>query len=142
MFHRILVAIDSNNARHQAVRAAGEIARMTGVALRIVHVAAAAVTPQSFVELEDNTTAQGILDEAVAAARAAGVQADGELLSGVLPQVPAELSQAAQRFGADLIVLSHHHRGPLEALFSPRVSDAIAHTGKTAVLLLPQEEES
>jgi nucleotide-binding universal stress UspA family protein len=142
VFHRILVAIDNSDARHRTIQAASELARPLGASLHVVHIATSAITPQALVELEDDATAQKVLDEAVASARDAGAQADGELLTGLNTHVAISLSEAAERFGADLIVLSPHHRGPVEALFSPRVSDGIAHSGKFAVLLLPEATEA
>lgn len=138
MFHRILVAIDNSNARHQAVKSASELARAFGGSVYVLHIATSALTPQALVEMEDNATARKVLEEAVASAREAGAQADGELLSGLSTHVAISVSEVAERIKADLIVLSPHHRGPVEALFSPRVSDAVAHTGKFAVLLLPE----
>ena len=53
----------------------------------------------------------------------------------------AAISETAEEFGADLVVLSPHHRSAIEALFQPRVSDAVAHRTGAAVLLAPDLSE-
>ncbi|MEU6538369.1 universal stress protein [Streptomyces sp. NPDC047000] len=139
MFQRILVAVDPSPARHSAVRLAGEMAQVGGADVRVLHVAASAVNIAAVVQLENETQAQAVLDEAVTALRDKGIKTEGTLVSALTTQIAATISETAAEFGADLIVLSPHHRGTLEALFNPRVSDAVAHTSRTAVLLAPEE---
>jgi nucleotide-binding universal stress UspA family protein len=139
MFQRILVAVDPSPARHSAVRLAGEMAQVTGAEVRVLHVSASAVNLAAVVPLEDEAQAQAVLDESVAALRDRGIKADGTLVSALTTQIPATISETAGEFGADLIVLSPHHRGTFEALFNPRVSDAVAHASRTAVLLAPED---
>ncbi|MHB9856917.1 universal stress protein [Streptomyces sp. YIM S03343] len=139
MFQRILVAVDPSPARHSAVRLAGEMAQMTGADVRVLHVSASAVNLAAVVPLENDAQAQAVLDEAVAALRDRGIKADGTLVSALTTQIAATISETAEEFGADLIVLSPHHRGTLEALFNPRISDAVAHTSRTAILLAPED---
>jgi nucleotide-binding universal stress UspA family protein len=139
MFQRILVAVDPSPARHSAVRLAGEMARVAGADVRVLHVAASAVNLATVVRLEDDAQAQAVLDESVAALRDRGIKAEGILVSALTTQVADTISTTAEEFGADLIVLSPHHRSALEALFDPRVSDAVAHASRTAILLAPEE---
>ena len=140
MFQRILVAVDPSPARHSAVRLTGELARPAGAEVRVLHVAASAVNLAAVVPLENDAQAQAVLDESVAALRDQGIKAEGTLVSALTTQIAATISETAEEFGADLIVLSPHHRGALEALFNPRVSDAVAHASRTAILLAPQEQ--
>ncbi|WP_018569764.1 universal stress protein [Streptomyces sp. PsTaAH-124] len=139
MFHRVLVAVDSSPARHSAVRLAGDMARLTGARVGVLHVAPTAATLAVVVPLEGDAEAEALVDEAVTALRDAGVEAEGTVASGLTTEIATTISAAAEDFGADLVVLSPHHRGFLEGIFSPRVSDAVAHTGRTAVLLAPEE---
>ncbi|MEU6510877.1 MULTISPECIES: universal stress protein [unclassified Streptomyces] len=140
MFQRILVAVDSGPARHSAVRLAGELARLAGSEVRVLHVIASAATLATVVPLEDDAEGRAVLDEAVAALGDLDVKADGALVRGLTTQVATTIAESAAEFGADLIVLSPHHRGAVEALFTPRVSDAVAHTSRTPVLLAPEDE--
>ncbi|MFJ9543674.1 universal stress protein [Streptomyces sp. NPDC101225] len=140
-FQRILVAVGPSPARHSAVRLAGELARLTGAEVRVVHVVPSSASVAAIVPLEDPAEAQAVLDGALTALRDKGVRAEGTLARGLTTQVAAAVSDTAEEFGADLVVLSPHHRGAIEALFQPRVSDAVAHRTGAAVLLAPEDGE-
>ncbi|MEU3986168.1 universal stress protein [Streptomyces sp. NPDC026672] len=142
MFHRILVALDPSPARHSAVRLAGEMARLTGAKVNVLHVAASTATLAAVVPLEDEAEAKSILDAAVATLRESGVDAQGIAATGLTTQVAEIITTAAAETDADLLVLSPHHRGSLEALIDPRVSDAVAHKSRIAVLLAPEHPEA
>ncbi|MEU9554206.1 universal stress protein [Streptomyces fumanus] len=139
MFHRILVAVDPSPARHSAVRLAGEMARPTGAKVRVLHIAASAATLAAVVPLEDDAEAKAVVDEALAALREAGVEAEGTVTTTLTTQIATTIAAAAEEFDADLLVLSPHHRGSLKAFINPRVSDAVAHASRIAVLLAPEE---
>ncbi|CAL9330666.1 hypothetical protein SUDANB145_00059 [Streptomyces sp. enrichment culture] len=142
MFQRILVAVDSGPGRHSALRLAGDMARLTGATVRVLHVATATATLAAVVSLEDDTEAKAVLDEAVTGLRDTGVDAEGAVAHALTTQVATTISAAAEEWQADLLVLSPHHRGALEALVHPRVSDIVAHSSRTAVLLAPEDGPS
>lgn len=141
MFHRILVAVDSSPARHAVVRLAGDMARLTGAKVKVLHVAPSTATLAAVVPLEDDTEAKAVLDEAVRTLRDADIDAEGALAQGLTTQIAATIAATAEEFQADLLVLSPHHRGSLETLFNPRVSDAVAHISRAAILLVPETAE-
>ncbi|MGW3449379.1 universal stress protein [Streptomyces sp. NPDC001076] len=141
VFQRILVAVDPSPARRSAVRLAGELARLTDAEVRVVHVIASAASVAAIVPLEEDAEAKAVLDEALTALRDQGVKAEGTLVRGLTTQVATTIADTAEEFAADLIVLSPHHRSSVEALFDPRVSDAVAHRTNTAILLAPEGHE-
>ncbi|GHB17572.1 universal stress protein [Streptomyces viridiviolaceus] len=140
MFQRILVAVDPSPARHSVIGLAGDMARLTGAKVSVLHVAPSTATIAAVVSLEDDAEAKGILDEALARLRDAGVEAEGTVVDALTTQIATTISSAAEEWEADLLILSPHHRGSLEALINPRVSDAVAHTSRIAVLLAPEHE--
>ncbi|MCC8450350.1 universal stress protein [Streptomyces rochei] len=140
MFKRILVAVDPSPARHSVIGLAGDMARLTGAKVSVLHVAPSTATIAAVVSLEDDAEAQGILDEALTRLRDAGVEAEGTVVDALTTQIATTISSAAEEWKADLLILSPHHRGSLEALINPRVSDAVAHTSRIAVLLAPDHE--
>ncbi|MER6984630.1 universal stress protein [Streptomyces carpinensis] len=142
MFQRILVAVDPSPARYSAVRLAGDTARLTDAKVRVVHVAASVANLAAVVPLEDDVQAKAVVDDAVAALRDMGVDADGTVAGGLTTQIATIISEAAEEFHADLLVLSPHHRGSIEAFFNPRVSDAVAHISRTAILLAPEDTDT
>ncbi|MEU6654461.1 universal stress protein [Streptomyces sp. NPDC046900] len=140
MFHRILVAVDGSPAAHSAIRTTAELAFLTGAQVRVLHIDTSEVVYDTVVGLEDDEAAHRVLDSAVATLRQAGIQADGELLDGLVSDVAQAVREAAAGFDADLIVVSPHHRSRLASWFSPSVSIAIAHNSRTAVLLAPGQD--
>ncbi|MFF4958887.1 universal stress protein [Streptomyces sp. NPDC001222] len=139
MFHHILVAIDPSPARLSALRLAGDMARLTQAKVNVLHIAASAASLAAVVPLEDDAEAKAVLDEAVAELRERGVAAEGTVTQALTNMIAPTISATAEEVGADLIVVSPHHRGSVEAFFHPRVSDAVAHASRVAVLLAPEE---
>jgi nucleotide-binding universal stress UspA family protein len=138
MFERILVALDPSLSHESALRLAGGLARPTGAEVLVLHVVPSTVAGDTVVTLEDDTEGTALLENAVSMLQATGIKADGRLVHGLTNLVPSLISDAAEEFKADLLVLSPHHRRPFAALLTPRVSDAIAHTSGIAVLLAPE----
>ncbi|MFF8882780.1 universal stress protein [Streptomyces flaveolus] len=142
MFQRILVAVDPSPARHSVIRLAGDMARLTGARVSVLHVAPSTATLAAVVSLEDDVEAKAVLDEALTSLRDAGVEAEGTVVNALTTQIATTITSAAEEWQADLLILSPHHRGSLEALVNPRVSDAVAHRSRAAVLLAPPEDAS
>ncbi|MFJ8440853.1 universal stress protein [Kitasatospora griseola] len=137
MFTRIVLAVDDSDARLHAVSTVAELAGRFGSTVHVLHLAPSVVVESSVVALEDDDEARRVLDESVRALREAGVEADGELVDGLRGQVPGVIADAAERLGAELIVLSPHHRSAFASWFRPRVSDAVGHASRVPVLLIP-----
>ncbi|SNX55722.1 nucleotide-binding universal stress UspA family protein [Streptomyces sp. TLI_55] len=138
VFQRILVAVDPDPARLSAIRLAGDLAKLTNAEVRVLHVLASAASLATVVPLEDDAEGKAVVDEALAILAEKGVRAEGSLARGLTTQVAESITESAEAFGADLIILTPHHRGSVEALFNPRVSDAVAHRTSAAVLLAPE----
>ncbi|MEV4043264.1 universal stress protein [Streptomyces sp. NPDC049744] len=142
MFQRILVAVDASPARHSVVRLTADMARLTGAKVSVVHIAPSTATIAAVVSLEDDSEAATVLDEAITGLREAGVEAEGTVVDALTTQIASTISAAAREWQADLLILSPHHRGSLQALLNPRVSDAVTHNSRTAVLLAPEDGSS
>ncbi|WP_331728019.1 universal stress protein [Streptomyces sp. NBC_01176] len=138
MFERILVALDPSPSHESALRMAGDLARSTGAEVRVLHVVPFTVAGDAVVSLETDAEGTMLLEAAVRTLQASGLKAEGRLTRGVTQVIPRLISDAADEFEADLLVLSPHHRGSLAALLTPRVSDAVVHTSDIAVLLAPE----
>jgi nucleotide-binding universal stress UspA family protein len=140
VFRRILVAVDTSGTDHPSVLTASELAALTGASVRVLHVDPSDVVYDTVVGMEDDTTAHKVLDDAVATVRRHGIAADGELVDGLVSDVAGTIADAARRYDADLIVLGPHPRTRLGAWFSPRITDAVVHNSRIAVLLVPGNE--
>jgi len=125
-YRHLLVPTDGSELSSEAVRQAVELGQSLGARLTIFHVQTN--FPISLVgvgELVDPHTvdalvtaardnAQQILAEAAAVAQAAGVPCDQDTVVHALPY--AAIVEAANRHGADLIVMASHGRRGLEGV--------------------------
>lgn len=93
------------------------------------------------VPLEEDTEAEAVLDEAVTALRDNGIDAEGTVVIALTTRMADTISTAAGEYQADLLVLNSHQPRRLAALFNPRVSDAVVHRSRIAILLAPREGE-
>jgi nucleotide-binding universal stress UspA family protein len=140
---KILVATDGSACSRHALEEALRLLPM-----REAEVALVAVTPPVGLEpmagmapyptvaagtLVDGEETRHFLDDARRACEAAGVR----------PQVIArdgdpagQIVEAAAAFGADIVVLGSHGRGPLGRLVLGSVSDAVAHRWTGATLIV------
>ncbi|ALP00002.1 MULTISPECIES: universal stress protein [Streptomyces] len=135
-----MVAVDPSPARKSVVRMAGELARLTGAEVHVLHVVTTAVAGDAVLPVESDEAGQGVLDEALTQLLGMDVKAEGRILHGLTVQVADAVSRAATEFRADLLIISPHHRSSLAALLNPRVSDAVAHRSRMAVLLAPAND--
>ncbi|MFF5408609.1 universal stress protein [Streptomyces misionensis] len=140
MFERILVAVDPTPARQTVLRMAGELARLTDAEVHVLHIVTTTVAGDAVLTVESDEAGRDVLNEALSQLLGMGVKADGQILHTLTIQVADAVSRAATDFRADLLVISPHHRSSLAALFNPRVSDAVAHRSRIAVLLAPADD--
>ena len=114
MYKRILLGYDGSESGQQALLGSREIAQWSQAELVLVAVMPLPITalgPEGGVydetlEREERSRYQAILDTGVQRLAQAGLQARGEVLKGDPVQ---ELARAAERLGADLIVVGHKH---------------------------------
>lgn len=126
MFKHILVPVDGSEPSDDALRTAIALAREGGARLRLIHVVdhtvfvtgydpSGGASGQLFGAVRES--ALQILRQGTAAAQAQGLQADHVLVEDVGARLADAVAQAAERFGADLIVVgTHGRRGPSRLL--------------------------
>lgn len=150
MYRRILVPIDGSPTARRGLDEAIAIARQNGASVRVFHaiedpytalgidgVVSAPRDIEKLVEME----ARRILDEGVAAARAAGVQAEGELedrLHGPLWDLVAE---AVAKWQCDLIVIGTHGRRGITRMVLGSDAEHIVRVAPVPVLLVRCPDE-
>jgi nucleotide-binding universal stress UspA family protein len=147
MYKQILVAVDGSNTSDAALQRALELAQEGRARLRVVHVidspydypdALYGFIPGDVEELRQAWQKLGRedLDQALGAARQAGVEAESALLELAGRRVSTTIVDEAQRWGADLIVLgTHGHRG-LDRLLLGSVAEGVSRTAGVSVLLV------
>lgn len=137
-----IVAIDSSMASLAALECALERARVTGAAVRLLHVfeerrvdrlcSAMGLRPQT-ARRQALTDADIALDDAADRARAAGVKFCTELERGD----PVEsILMSAERYGACAIAIGTHGRGALERFTIGSVSDGVVRNAHVPVYVV------
>jgi nucleotide-binding universal stress UspA family protein len=146
MYARILAGFDESAHAEHALRHAIGPAKGLGAALRIVHVLDMGwlpVAPEvgldlAPIEVARRAEGQALLAEAAEAARAAGVDAQTQLVEIATPgQKPAAaLVDEASSWRADLIVLGARGASGMERLLLGSMADGVARRASIPVLLV------
>lgn len=145
MYQRILVPLDGSGTAHGALATAIGLAQAFGARLRLVHVVeAVAVLPldpqaggasgQLLSVMRD--TGAKLLDQALAVARAAGVEADTLLYDGLGHRLGETVAEAARQWPADLVVLGTHGRRGLGRLLLGSGAEQIIRLAPVPVLVV------
>jgi len=144
MYERILVPIDGSATSQVGLKEAIRLAQLTQASLRVIHVVdelSFALTADAYRyhagELLDVTRKNGakLLEAAVGAARAAGIDADSVLYENLDRTVHQRVLDEADNWNAELIVMGTHGRRGVRRAVLGSSAEAIAR-GATAPVLL------
>jgi nucleotide-binding universal stress UspA family protein len=129
---KVLVGVDGSAGSDEAVTEAAEIAASFGATVVVVHVNQVFAT-EGVAIVEPEEEAHAILRRAVAAVKARGVQATAE---APLDHSAANgIVMAAERLGADLVVLGSRRPSHLDGLMMGSVAHEAIHRLRCPVLL-------
>lgn len=148
MFKRILVAVDASQTGKLALQTAIGLAWESQALLRIVHAVDVANINMG-VEFPDQSSAseslvqngQEILSDAEKVAAAAGVEVETSLIKidSLNTRIPEAISDDAEAWSADLIVIGTHGRRGLSRLFLGSVAEGIVRVATKPVLLIREK---
>ncbi|MGZ8716102.1 MAG: universal stress protein [Gaiellaceae bacterium] len=142
----ILLATDGSPSAKKATDTAIELAGALDAVLRIISVWRVPVYDYGYVPLQyapelveaQRGGAGNAVEQAVAAAKAAGVDATSELRQG---DASDEICAAAEETSADMIVLGAHGWGTVKRILFGSVSTAVLHHASCPVLIVRGEFE-
>lgn len=149
MYRRFLVPVDGSHTSNKALVTALQMARDCGGDLRLVHVERELLTgvigdadPNLVQELMDvgHQAAGKVLDDAMAIALSAGVQADQKLVSPFGERLGDIVAREAVEFKADLIVLGSHGRRGIGRLLLGSGAEQIIRCAPVSVLVIRSAE--
>jgi nucleotide-binding universal stress UspA family protein len=137
MYRRILVAVENSTADRTILAHVAALARLTGAALLLVHVAdgwAARYFDQlKLRESEEMKSDRAYLDRLAGELTAQGFTADTYLAMG---DPATELIRVAEEQDVDLIAMSTHGHRFLADVIHGTTADRVRHLVKVPVLLL------
>ena len=137
MYKRILVALENSGADRTIVTHASELARITGAALLLVHVAdgwaARNFDDLKLRESEEMKSDRAYLERLRDDLRGRGLTVDTMLAMG---DPATELIRVAEEQRVDLIAMSTHGHRFLADLLHGTTADRVRHLVKVPVLLL------
>jgi nucleotide-binding universal stress UspA family protein len=138
MFEKILLAVDGSPSSEVATEAAIAFATKCGATVEVVHVrehdhivSKAGTGP----DLETRGEAAVVLAGAVDKFTKAGVVAHGTLLQAATSHVAREIITAADRAGADLIVVGNRGLSSFSGMLLGSVSNKLVHLAGRPVLV-------
>lgn len=143
---KILVGIDFTDRGAGAAKVAGELARLTGGAVELVHVLPPATADllaiaadAGLLEQQAEASAEARLTAEARALEQAGVKASAWLGEG---DVAATLLARAAEIGADLIVMGGRPRGAVARLVLGSGADRVIRRADRPVLVVPEDATS
>lgn len=150
MYKRIIVPVDASPTSNRALATAIQLATTFGARLRLVHV----VEEMAYLSGYDQyggysgelikvmrETGARILEEGVATARAAGLEADSMLFDKFGERLAEKVADSAKLWGADLIVLGTHGRRGVGRLVMGSGAEQIIRIAPVPVLVVRSTEE-
>jgi nucleotide-binding universal stress UspA family protein len=151
VYERILTAIDWTESTEAVLDQTRRLASLTGATVHVVHVLAADFqsVPQMLgsmasrtplgerVETEAGGVARRMVEDAVAALLAEGIDAEGVLLDSAPGNVPRTVLEHARELAVELIVLGARNHNRPSALFRSNVADEVSRQAKCPVLIVP-----
>jgi len=94
-------------------------------------------------QLEAERNARNMVEEGVALARAAGLNAEPQLLRAVgVSDIARSLLDVAEQRGADLVIVGRRGVSRIKAMMLGSVSDASLRDGRRPVLVVPRGDNS
>jgi len=144
-FHRILVPVDGSATSSKALGAAFELALQDGGRVRILHVIDELALLSGYEDLQRVAALlrhQGnqLLGEALAAARASGVEADIQLAERPGQRLGETVAAEAEAWDADLVVVGTHGRRGIGRLLLGSGAESVIRLATRPVLVIRGDE--
>jgi len=137
MFEKILVAIDGSEHTEKTLKAAVDLAKLSGSEVEVLHVRESYFIGRAGeVPDEEHTEATKVVNDAVAQLARAGVKAFGRVRGALHGRVAGEILEEVEGTGASMIVMGSHGVGDLEGLLLGSTTHKVLHLGKVPVLVV------
>ncbi|MDQ2875088.1 MAG: universal stress protein [Actinomycetota bacterium] len=136
MYERVVAAIDHSENTPRVLAAAGELVRLSGGEIWVLHVRERAVSKFSAPDTETAQDVRQEVDAAAAELAAAGVKAHGETRHTVFGYAAQEIIASAAEHEAGVIVLGSKGRGDLAGLLLGSTAHKVIQLADRPVLVV------
>lgn len=151
MFHKIIVPVDGSDASNKALQAALQLARESAGRVRLLHVieemaylggagAFGGYTGDLLGIMRD--AGAKVLEDAVAQAREQGVAIESQLYDKFGERLSEVVANAAQTWGADLVVVGTHGRRGMGRMLLGSGAEQIIRSAPVPVLVIRSPAET
>jgi nucleotide-binding universal stress UspA family protein len=151
MYQRILVPVDGSETSNKALVAALQLARVTGGRVRLIHVVEEMAYLSGYEQYGGYSaellkvmrdTGTKVLNDGMAIAQAAGVEADNLLFDNFGGRLAEVVADAAKQWNADLIVVGTHGRRGVGRMLLGSGAEQILRLAPVPVLVIRSGEDS
>lgn len=151
MYQRILVPVDGSETANKALVAALQLARDFGGRVRLIHVVEEMAYLTGYEQYGGYSaelikvmreTGAKVLNDAMAIAQAAGVEADNLLYDNFGGRLAEVVADAAKQWNADLIVVGSHGRRGMSRLLLGSGTEQILRLAPVPVLVIRSGDAS
>ena len=144
-FHRILVPVDGSTTSSKALGAAFELALQDGGRVRIIHAIDELALVSGYEDMQQVAAAarhlgNKVLGEALAAAKASGVEADIKLVESPGQRLGQTVAAEAEAWDADLVVVGTHGRRGIGRLLLGSGAESVIRLATLPVLVIRGDE--
>jgi nucleotide-binding universal stress UspA family protein len=136
MYERIVAAVDHSGSTPRVLAAAGELARLSGGEVWVLHVRERAASKFSAPERETAEDARQEVDTAAAELARAGVKAHGETRHTVFGYAAGEILASAVEHEAGVIVMGSKGHGDLAGLLLGSTTHKLIQLADRPVLVV------
>lgn len=150
MYQRILVPVDGSDTANKALTAALQLARDAGGRVRLVHVLEELTYLTGYEQFGGyagdltrimRDSGMQILNDAMAIAKAAGVEADTLLFDHLGERLADAVAEAARQWKADLVVVGTHGRRGVGRMLLGSGAEQVIRLAPVPVLVIRSERE-
>lgn len=151
MYKRILVPVDGSDTSNKALVAALQMARESGGRVRLIHVVEELAYLTGYEQFGGYSgaliavmreTGNKVLNDAMAIAQAAGVEADNLLYDNFGARLAEVVADAAKQWNADLVVVGTHGRHGVGRVLMGSGAEQILRLAPVPVLVIRSGEDS
>lgn len=136
MFERILLAVDGSEHSDRAVPVAGDLSRLYGGEVVVLHVREHEVTWGADIDVETADEARTLVDRVVRELKDAGTNVRGEVVRVPLGQTPRAILDMVREEDAGLIVMGTRGLSDWGRLLMGSVAHKVVHLAEVPVLVV------